>query len=70
MIKKDYVGQLTVIFGIMMIVLFFVLGIYILISPSFNYIPKNFRTIFAIVLIAYGFFRLVTIYQKYKKREE
>ena len=68
MIKKEYLPQLMFILGIFKVILMIVLGIYIFLSPSFNYLPKYFRTIFAIIIIAYGLFRLVNIVYKFKKQ--
>jgi hypothetical protein len=69
MIKKDISGQVMSIFGLMMVIMLIIAGIFILISPSLGNWPKNFRTIFAIVIIAYGLFRLVNIIMKFKNRE-
>lgn len=57
------------IFGIMMVILILVSGIYILLSPSLNYWPKNFRTVFAVIIISYGFYRTVNIFTKFKNKE-
>jgi hypothetical protein len=35
-----------------------------------SYVPKEFRTIFGIVVIGYGLFRAVIIYQKSKQRRD
>jgi len=70
MIKKEYIAQLMLIFGIMMVILILVSGIYILLSPSLNYWPKYFRTIFAVVIFGYGFYRSVNIFYNYNKKEE
>jgi len=69
MIKKEYIAQLMLIFGIMMVILILVSGIYILLSPSLNYWPKNFRTVFAVIIISYGFYRSVNIFIKFKNKE-
>lgn len=68
MIKKTEVGQGMKIVGIISVILIVIAGIYLLLSPTFNNWPKNIRTIFAIIIIVYGFFRLVIIFQKFKKR--
>ena len=49
--------------------LFVVIGLYILFAPQMA-IQKEFRTIFGVVVIGYGLFRLVIIYQKSKQRKE
>ena len=66
--KKEVLSQMRFILGIMKVMLIIILGIYILMVSSFDYLPKYLRTIFAIVIIAYGFFRLVNILYKFKKR--
>jgi len=66
--KKEVLSQVTLILGILKIVLIIVLGIFILMSSHFDYLPKYFRTIFAVVIMGYGFFRLVGIIYKLKNR--
>jgi hypothetical protein len=56
--------------SIAIILMFFVFGIYVLFSPNLDYIPRNFRVIFAIFILLYGFYRLVSSFQKYKKNRE
>jgi len=70
MMKKEYLAQLMLIFGIMMVILIIVLGIYILLSSALNYWPKYFRAIFATGIIAYGSYRLVNILHKYENKED
>ena len=70
MMKKEYLAQIMIIFGIMMVILIIILGIYILLSPSLDYWPKYFRTIFAVIIIAYGFYRSMNMFNKYKKQED
>jgi len=66
--KKEVLSQVTLILGILKVLLIIILGIFILISSHFDYLPKYFRTIFAVVIMAYGFFRLVGIIYKFKKK--
>jgi len=66
--KKEVLSQLNLILGVMKVLLIIILGIFILISSHFDYLPKYFRTIFAVVIMAYGFFRLVGIIYKFKKK--
>lgn len=68
MIKKENLAHLMSIFGIMKVILIIVLGTYILISSRFDYLPKYFRPVFAMVIIAYGVFRLVNILFKFKNK--
>lgn len=58
------------IFGYIMILLFFMIGFYILFSPSYKYIDFSYRLVFAIFMFAYGFFRLVRQYYKNKQQKE
>jgi hypothetical protein len=55
---------------IAIILMFFVFGAYVLFSPDLNYIPQNFRVIFAIFILLYGIYRLVSSLQKFKKDRE
>ena len=70
MVKKDYLalGKLTL--GIMKVLLIIILGVYILLSPTATHMPRHFSTIFALVIIAYGIYRSISIVQKYKHKEE
>lgn len=68
MINNEYVARLMFIFGIVMVILIIILGIYILFSTSLNYWPKYFRTIFGFIIIVYGFYRSVGIFRKLKIR--
>ena len=58
------------VFGIMIVLLIIAVGVYILLSPSLDNQPKYFRMIFAGVIITYGFYRAVTIFSKFKNKEE
>lgn len=69
MTKKEYLPPVMLILGIMKVIFIIILGIFILLSSSFDYLPKYFRTIFAIVIIAYGLFRSVSVFNKFKKKE-
>jgi ABC-type nickel/cobalt efflux system permease component RcnA len=55
---------------IAIILMFFVLGVFVLFSPNFNYIPWNFRVIFSIFILLYGIYRLISSFQKFKKDKE
>jgi quinol-cytochrome oxidoreductase complex cytochrome b subunit len=70
MIKIDFLSHFMVYFGIIIVLLFFAFGAFVIFSPTLNYVPENFRTIFGVVIIAYGFFRLVNIYWKFKNKEK
>lgn len=58
------------IFGIIVVVFFFILGASILFSGYFEYVPLNYRIIFAFLIIAYGAFRLAIIFNKSKNEDE
>lgn len=68
--KKEYLAHLMLVFGIMIVVLIIALGVYILLSPSFDNQPKYLRMIFAGVIMTYGFYRVVTIFYKFKNKED
>ena len=51
-------------FGILVVALFILLGILLLVSDIFENIPINIRLVIATFIIAYGSFRLVTIFNK------
>jgi cytochrome c biogenesis protein CcdA len=70
MIKKLYFASFMMILGITMAISIVMIGIYTLLSPSFSYWPKYFRTIFAMMMIAYGLYRSVKIFRIYKNKED
>ena len=68
MIKKKLFPDIMTIMGFTVAALFLAFGLYILFSPQMDNVPKEFRTIFGIIVISYGLFRTVIIYQKSKQR--
>ena len=70
MIRKDTLPGIMTIVGYAVAALFVAFGLYILFSPQMVYVPKEFRNIFGIVVIGYGLFRGVIIYQKSRERKE
>jgi hypothetical protein len=52
------------------IALWFILGLYIIISPDFKYLPDSVRVIFGIFCILFGFYRLARLYAKNRNNEE
>jgi uncharacterized membrane protein HdeD (DUF308 family) len=54
------------IFGILVVICLLILGVFILFSSYFQYIPSNFRFMIGFFIIAYGAFRLVNTIIKYK----
>ncbi len=55
-------------FSWFVITLYFVLGIYVLVSPRFSYLSKEVKTIFAIFLFLYGGFRIARLWSKNRER--
>ena len=56
-------------FGLIVIILLLGLGVILLLSNYFPYIPTNMRNILGIFIISYGAFRLVNIIQKFKNQD-
>ncbi len=52
------------------IMMYIVLGIYLLVSPRFFYITKEFKVIFAIFLFLYAGWRIARIINKERERRE
>ncbi len=57
------------IFGLFMVAVYIGLGIYMLITHSFDYVPSTYRVVFAIIMILYGTFRLVRVFNKLRNPE-
>jgi prepilin signal peptidase PulO-like enzyme (type II secretory pathway) len=70
MMKRDLLPDFMTMVGFTVAALFVVFGIYILFAPQMVNVPKEFRTIFGVVVIGYGLFRSVIIYQRSKQRKE
>jgi prepilin signal peptidase PulO-like enzyme (type II secretory pathway) len=70
MIKKDSLPDVMTIVGYVVATLFIAMGLYMLFGAAMKSIPKEFRNIFGVVVIGYGVFRLVLIYQKSKVRKD
>ncbi|HNW72329.1 MAG: hypothetical protein PHP04_10645 [Bacteroidales bacterium] len=60
--------KFTKYFSWAVILLYFALGIYLLVSPRFAHLPKEVKVIFSIFLFLYGGFRMARLWTK--KREE
>lgn len=56
--------------GMAVIAMFFLFGLFILISPVFSYVPQNYRVFIAIFMMGYGLFRLIQMVQKIRKSKE
>jgi hypothetical protein len=58
------------LFGIIIVVLILLMGLFLLFSPYFENIPFNYRIIFALLIISYGSFRLIGIILKTKNDKD
>lgn len=58
---KLTISNILKIFSIVLAITFIGLGAFIVFSDAFNYIPLNYRIIFACLIVAYGTFRIITI---------
>jgi hypothetical protein len=67
--KSKFTKFMTV-FGFFMAVIYIGLGITLLLSGYFAYIPKNIKFVFAFFFIAYGLFRFVRIWTKANEPNE
>jgi hypothetical protein len=63
-------GKFTKIFGIVVSAMFFILGVFILTSSRFSYLPKEIKVIFAVFLFLYGAYRMVRYIYKDRDEEE
>lgn len=57
-------------FSFLVVVLYFFLGIFILVSPTFRYLPKEIKIIFSVFLFLYGAFRLARIWTKSREEDQ
>jgi hypothetical protein len=67
MIKKDLFPSIMTLVGFSVAALFIAFGLYVMLNPKMVNIPKEFRNIFGVIVIGYGLFRSVIIYQKHKQ---
>jgi uncharacterized membrane protein len=58
------------IFSIAVVLMYFLLGVYLLLSPRFNGLTKEIKVIFAVFLFLYGGWRLARIFTKERERKE
>ena len=56
--------------GLLIVVVIFLLGLSILLTNYFNYIPQNMKWIFALLIMSYAALRFVNNLSKFKKNEE
>jgi len=57
-------------FSVAVVLLYFFLGAYLLISQRFHHLSKEIRVIFALFLFLYGGFRLARIWTKRRENDE
>jgi len=57
-------------FTLFVILLYFCLGIYVLVSPRFQYLSKELKVVFAVFLFLYGGFRLARLWTRNRERDE
>jgi len=62
--------KFNLFFSLLIVLGFFALGIFLLLSPSFSYLNKEIRIIFAVFLFLYGTFRTLRIILKSRKRSD
>ncbi|MFH1296982.1 MAG: hypothetical protein ABIJ04_06885 [Bacteroidota bacterium] len=56
-------------FSILIVLGFFILATFLLVSPSFSYLSIEIRVIFSVFLYLYGLFRIVRVLIKRKQRD-
>jgi pilus assembly protein TadC len=70
MIKKDFMPNVMTVLGFSVAALFLAFGLYVLFAPQMANVPREFRNIFGIIVIGYGLFRAVIIYQKQRQGKD
>jgi cytochrome c biogenesis protein CcdA len=66
--NKNLYNKVFAIFGTVMVFFYFGLGAFIIFSPMLdNYMDKGLRIVFGIPIILYGFYRVLTSYEKIKE---
>ena len=63
------ISKILEYFGLAVAGAFVGMGIFVLTTNTFDNLPTNYKLIFASLLIAYGGFRLVSIYIKIRTRK-
>jgi uncharacterized membrane protein HdeD (DUF308 family) len=66
--SRKFNFDFMIFFSLLMVVLYIGIGIYLLTSPLYTYIPMHIKSIFAIFFILYGIFRFVRIYPNITKK--
>lgn len=62
--------KFTRYFSFLVILLYFILGIFVLVSPRFQYLSQEVKVIFAVFLFLYGGFRIARLWTKSREEEE
>jgi hypothetical protein len=57
-------------FALAVVSLYFFLGIFVLVSPRFAFMQKEFKVVFSVFLFLYGAYRLVRILTKDRANKE
>ena len=57
-------------FTILIVLGFFVLATFLLVSPSFSYLSQEIRIMFSVFLYLYGVFRIVRVLTKGRRRDD
>jgi len=63
-------AKFSKILGICVSLAFVLLGVYVLLDPRFNYLPKPVKVIFAIFLFLYGGWKLTRYTLRNPNKEE
>jgi hypothetical protein len=56
------------LFGLIIVVFILLMGLFLIFSTYFDYMPKNIRIVLGLFLIVYGVFRFVNIIIGLKKQ--
>ncbi|MCX6246437.1 MAG: hypothetical protein NTW10_01780 [Bacteroidetes bacterium] len=58
------------IFSVAVVLMYFFLGFFVLLSPRFQVLTQEIKVIFAVFLFLYGGWRLARIFTKDRERKE
>ena len=58
------------VLGIIWMFLLIATGFNTLLTPSFDFGPRYFRTVFVVLIFGYGLYRSVNIFNHYKNKED
>jgi prepilin signal peptidase PulO-like enzyme (type II secretory pathway) len=68
--NRDSLPSMMTVVGFLIAALFVVFGLYVIFAKPMQSIPREFRNIFGYIVIGYGVFRSVIIYQKHKEGKD